>query len=277
MSNLRTPPSADIDTPEELLANAERHYSSSDINAMRAAVLEAMAALETFVSKKVFSSLDGKLDPLLVRWLETKTRMDFDSRLSILVPVALGRPIDIRGSLWQDYQVARSIRHRVVHAGARVSRERARFVIDTVYKWLAFLGSSVEIQVALLGLRRFFERQPSLTINNEREAVDLIVKYFSKSKAVDVLSEEVLSRSNFRPDVVLKFGPYTVVIEAKFSRGQNISYFVADITSQLSHMVDEYRAAVGAAVIFHKGEVDPAYRSIMVLQKGKLYILAIPV
>jgi hypothetical protein len=277
MARIQVPPSADINTPDELLANAERHYASTDLNAMRAAVLEAMAAFETFVQGKVFSSLEGKFDLALVSWLEKKTRTDFDSRLSVLAPVALGRPIDKQDALWRDYETARSIRHRVVHAGARVTREKARFVIDTVYKWLAFLGSSVEVQVALLGLKRFFERHPAPTINDEREAVDLVVKYFSKTKTAEIIRESYLPGSLFHPDVILKFGPYTVIIEAKFFKGQAIGSFIRDVTRQLTSLITEHQAASGAVVVFFKGQVDPAYKNILVLQDGKLFVLVIPV
>lgn len=273
----QTLPSANINTPEELLDNAERHYLSTDLNAMRAAVLEAMAALETYVTQKVFPALSGKLDPDFVKWLEKKTLMDFDSRLSDLAAFALGRRIDKNNTLWKDYKKVRGIRNKVVHGGARVSRQEGRFVLDTVYNWLAFLGSSVGVQAALLGLKNHIQKHPSLTITSEQEAVDLIVKYFSKSKASEVVSEGFLSGSRSRPDVVLKIGQFSVIIEAKFSKERIIGPFVTDITNELARIRDEYGAEVGAAIIFHKGEPDPMIRNIIVLQEGRLYILMIPV
>ena len=121
---------------------------------MRAAVLEAITALEAFVQSTVFASLNGKIDPLLIQWLEHKTKMDFDSRLSVLTPIAVGRSVDKSSTLWSDYKKAKGIRNKVTHSGVKVSAKDARFVIDTVYNWLAYLGSTLEIEVALMGLKR---------------------------------------------------------------------------------------------------------------------------
>jgi hypothetical protein len=57
---------------------------------MWAVALEAITALEVFVDRGVFSLLEEQVDPLLVRWLKQRTRTDFESRLSVLAPVALG-------------------------------------------------------------------------------------------------------------------------------------------------------------------------------------------
>nr|MBA3691953.1 hypothetical protein [Acidobacteriota bacterium] len=81
---------AQIHTPEELLDNAETLFATGNAKMMRAAVLEAITSLEAFVQTTVFSALNNKLDPLLVQWLQDKTKMDFDSRLSILTPIAVG-------------------------------------------------------------------------------------------------------------------------------------------------------------------------------------------
>ena len=94
-----TTPTADLHTPEELLDNAETLLASSNPKMMRAAVLEAITALEAYVQSVVFSALGTKLDSLLVQWLEDKTKMDFDSRLSVLTPVAVGQPIDKQSTL----------------------------------------------------------------------------------------------------------------------------------------------------------------------------------
>jgi hypothetical protein len=273
-----TPPSAKILTPDELLANAEKHWQSSDPNMMRAAVLEAIAALETFVYKRVFSSLRDKLNPLLVKWLEDKTRMDFDSRLAVLTPVAVGRPVDKREQLWKHYKDAKAIRNAVTHSGASVSREQARFVINTVYSWLAFLGSRVEVQVALIGLKRYFHRRVTIPIQSEHEAVDLIVRYFSKTKAAEILREPMVNRSQaFRPDIILRFGDYTVIIEAKFSQEERIQPLLDKVVEQVTSALYTLGASVGAAVIFYKGKLDSMYSGIHVFEDGRIYVLIVQV
>lgn len=269
-------PQPQINTPDELLAIAERYFASNDPTMMRAAVLEAMAALETFVQKKVFAALEGKLDPLLRKWLEEKTKMDFDSRLRVLAPVAMGRPVDTRDKLWQNYQEARGIRNRVTHAGIRVTQERARFVIDTVYRWLAFLGSSVELQVALVGLRDYFDRRQHLPIRNANDAVNVIIQYFSKARAAQITAQPNLPLAGQpRPDVTLTFGPYRVVIEAKFAQQRAIEQVISEALSQLRSLLLKLEATIGAVVIFYTGDLSDMYKDIRVLDEGRLYVLVI--
>jgi hypothetical protein len=152
-----TTPIADLHTPEELLDNAETLFAYNNPKMMRAAILEAITALESYVQAVVFSSLSEKLDPLLVQWLEDKTKMDFDSRLSVLTPVAVGQSIDKQSTLWTEYKRAKEIRNKVTHSGRKVSSTDARFVIDTVYKWLAYLGSTVELELALIRFKQYIE------------------------------------------------------------------------------------------------------------------------
>ena len=89
-------PKASLHTPEELLDNAETLFLSNNPKMMRAAILEAITALEAYVQSTIFPALNEKLDPVLVKWLEDKTRMDFDSRLSVLTPVVTEHEIDTR-------------------------------------------------------------------------------------------------------------------------------------------------------------------------------------
>jgi len=150
-------PVAELHTPEELLAGAEDLLASDNPVTRRAAVLEAITALESYVQATVFPAMSSKVDAVLVEWIERKTRVDFESRLTVLLPVATGRAIDKQSLLWQGYQKAKEIRNKVVHIGAKVSRSQARFVVDTVHDWLAYLGSTAELEVALIGLKRHID------------------------------------------------------------------------------------------------------------------------
>lgn len=118
--------SADLHSSEELLATAEALLALADPQMYRAAVLEAITALESYVSGTVFEQLALLMDPLLVKWLRDRTRMDFDSRLSVLAPVATGRPVDTASGLWQDYKTAKTIRNSVTHTPERASVTRGR-------------------------------------------------------------------------------------------------------------------------------------------------------
>jgi len=276
MTTKPNPQAIEIFTPDELLENAEGHYSANERNSTRAAVLEAMAALETYVHKRVFSALEVKIDQNLIKWIEDKTKTDFDSRVTNLASVALGCSINRNGQLWDELRKARTIRNRVVHQGAKVAIDEARFVIDTVYKWIEFLGSSVEVQVALLRLKRFFNNHPYLSIKNEQEAKDILKNYFRKTKFADINQESEISNLPGRPDVLLKIGSHSVIVESKLSGDTPISSFVSDVTDQLSRMMEMLNADTGAAILFYRGRFDPAYENILVLRDGKIFILVIP-
>jgi hypothetical protein len=133
------PDSAELHTPEELLAGALALLAETDQQLMRAAVLEATTALEAYVSRTVFGVLDTIPDPRLAKWLKEKTRSDFDTRLSVLLPVATGLKIDSASDLWNRYKRGRTIRNRVTHAGLRVSRQEALDVVTNAREWLAWL------------------------------------------------------------------------------------------------------------------------------------------
>ena len=150
-------PSADLHTPDELLAAADSLLASGDPLVSRAAVLEAITALEAFVHKTVFGLLERTYDPLLVTWLKARTQSDFESRLFVLTPVALGRPVDKASALWKDYAEAKAIRKKVTHTGKKVSQAEAAFVLATVRSWLAYLGSTAEVALALDGLKTYIE------------------------------------------------------------------------------------------------------------------------
>ena len=126
-------------TPEELLETAEELLSSGKENLYRAAILEAITALESQAQIQVFGSLSTKFDPLFVKWLEEKTKRDFDSRLNPLANVAMGLPVDKSTSLWERYKRSKNIRNEVTHSGTKVSYEDAAFVISTVQEWINYM------------------------------------------------------------------------------------------------------------------------------------------
>jgi hypothetical protein len=135
----------DAHTPEELLATAEWLLASDNPNGYRAAVLEAITALETYVRELIVVRLRVKVGDDLAGWLEQKTKMDFDARMSVLVPVATGLKVDLTSPLWNRYKIARDIRNKVVHAGAKATKASARSVISTVYEWLDYLKSMEQV------------------------------------------------------------------------------------------------------------------------------------
>ena len=259
-----TTPTADLHTPEELLDNAETLLASSNPKMMRAAVLEAITALEAYVQSVVFSALGTKLDSLFVQWLEDKTKMDFDSRLSVLTPVAVGQPIDKQSTPWKEYKDAKEIRNKVTHSGRKVSPADARSVISTVYKWLAYLGSTVELELALIGLKRYIEEN-GIKITSEREAISVLADYFGKTKAA-VSSQEVgvpLGTRKLRVDLILKFGSFTTLVETKFfSKEASARRRIADVVEQIKTYLAVTGITQSAAIIFQKGEIPEELESV---------------
>lgn len=135
-------------TPAELLETAERLFAADDPNMYRAAILEAITALEANVRDKAFPALQARVGDDLTKWLEEKTRMDFETRLGLFIPLATGLKVDKKDKLWNDYKKSKEIRNKVTHSGRKVSRVQARFVIDTVYEWIEYLNQAQETQRA---------------------------------------------------------------------------------------------------------------------------------
>jgi hypothetical protein len=133
-------------TPAELLETAERLYAIEDTKMYRAAILEAITALEAHVHARAFSALRAKLNEDLIEWLEEKTRMDFDTRLSVFVPLATGLRVDKKDRIWSDYKKAKKIRNEVTHSGSKVTKQQARSVINTVYEWIEYINQAQETQ-----------------------------------------------------------------------------------------------------------------------------------
>ena len=290
-------PIADLHTPDELLENAKTLLATKNPKMMRAAILEAITALEAFVQKTVFENLQGKLDPLLVIWLEDKTKMDFDSRLSVLTPVAIGKPINKESDLWENYKKSKSLRNRITHSGEIVSEDDAKFVIDTVHSWLAYLGRTVNLELALMQFRRYVEDN-NISIKSEKDANQLIIDYFGRTQAAQAEAEVPISIGNdfsFRADVILKFGDTRVVIEHKIWRSSQFAEYDLsnptihanssgfDINNPIYQVVSMISAtestntpiAQGAVIIFQSEEIPERFNLVQKLLDGKVYLLII--
>jgi hypothetical protein len=235
-------PTPDLHTPDELLANASAMYQSGNPKLFRGAILESITALEAFVQKTVFSSLRGKIDPLLVTLLEEKTRMDFDSRLSVLTPVATGLPINKSHKLWNDYKKAKEIRNKVVHSGRKVTENDVSSVMETVRDWLSYLSSTVEFETVLLDFKRWVEQNTALSIQNEAQATQLVIQFFQQINAASAALEVeiTIEGARRRADVVLDFGPRKVLVETRFLRD---SRNIGNVIDTAVGLVDQMRKA----------------------------------
>jgi len=220
---IATTPQSDLHSPAELLVAAHMLVDAGDVQLLRPAVLEAMTCLESYVKDVVFKALNSKLDALLVKWLEDKTRMDFDTRLQLLTPIATGHPITTQSNLWEHYKKAREIRNKVAHTGKRISREDASFVLHCVEDWLAYLVSSVGIELSLRRLKHHVESQ-QLRFQREEEVLALVCTYFSdkQSAASAFLTGEMIFGRSVGPDVTLIFGKYKIAVFAKLRGAKTI-------------------------------------------------------
>lgn len=132
-------------TPAELLETAEELFATKNQNMYRAAILEAITALEAKVRDKAFPALKERVGFDLTKWLEEKTRMDFDTRLGLFIPLMTGLKIDKKDKLWNDYKKAKEIRNKVTHSGVKVTESETRFVINTIYEWIEYLNQAQEV------------------------------------------------------------------------------------------------------------------------------------
>jgi len=281
MADLSLPP-PDLHSPKELLAVAEELLNAGDSRLYRAAILEAITALEAYVADRVFSSLGSKIDPLLVKWLEEKTRMDFDSRLDTFVPIAIGRTIDKQNHLWAQYKEAKEIRNKVTHSGRKVTREQAFSVVRTVLDWLAYLGSTVEVDLALIDLRRHLQQKgwgeegkqkgkfsPEITL------VEIVQEYFQSARSADVKSEFLIG-GKYRADLVLFFEQYSVLVETKVLRGSRFESGLQSAVTQISRMMTESRIS-RAAIIIGSRDVPKEYEKPQQLMDGQISVIGISI
>lgn len=207
---------ANLHTPDELLENAEAMLALKNPKMLRGAILEAITALEAYVQETIFANLENKLDPLLVKWLEEKTKMDFDTRLSILTPIATGVSINKQTDLWQAYKAAKEIRNKVTHSGKKVSEAEARHVVDTVYSWLSYLGKTAGLELELFKFKKYIESN-NIQVGSMEKSVELISDYFGRSMAAQAATNIIIGvgARRFEADVVLKFGEELAVVETK--------------------------------------------------------------
>lgn len=243
-------PNANIHTPEEILENAKILFETSNPRMMRAAILEAITALEAYVQYVVFLALGSKYPQPIVDLLDTKTRLDFDSRLSVLVPIATGLEIKTTSSLWVSYKKAKQIRNQVTHTGSKVSSKEAKFVINTVEEWLAYLASTAAMEIALVELKRYIETN-QIPVKTSKDAEQVIAEYFGRtSAAINKTQVPIDARKKMRVDVALKFQEKIVIIETKLLKEPPSSHLIERTVRQVEEYMNVSRVSTAAVVLF---------------------------
>ena len=185
--------------------------------------------------------------------------------------------MDRESQLWNDYKRAKEIRNRVTHIGRRVSRNEAKFVVQTVYKWLAFLGSTVEVELALQGLKIFIETS-STRIDSETEGSKLVRHYFRRTKSASLHSEPQLQGlSDERPDLILRFGDHTVLVEVKFLLEANLLVLLERAVLQTVSYLQQSGINRAALVVLCPQKIPEPYQKIRTLEDGRLSLVVIRV
>jgi len=169
--------------PEDLLENAKYLLELGERKAIRSVILESMTALEVYVHNKVFNILETKYDAAFVKWLKAKTRFNFDDRLGYITPFALNGDILAfkESELWRRYKNARELRNNATHMGIEILFEEAEKVYKTVYDWLAYLESSVGLE---LSLHEFKQTIVQSGISSVNDYLDLLNEFYLRSKTV---------------------------------------------------------------------------------------------
>jgi hypothetical protein len=275
-------------SPIDLLAGAEALLEKDDPHFNRAVVLEAISALEAYVGAIVFDSLEGTLNTALIDLLKQKTKMDFDSRLSVLVPVATGNIVEKNNTLWQDYKKARQIRNKVTHMGSVVTHEEAKFTVKTVYDWFSFLGSTAEIDNSFMGLKKTMENNPARFSSYETIEKE-ICKYFRITKGTDAKIGETITHTargesgqgslvKMEADIVVEIGNKKVVIEIKTHvahHPESIDALLKRATQQVKNLLYAGRFDKAVVLFICRSAIPDNYDKLIRDMGGRVSIIPV--
>ena len=271
---------AELLRPEDLLENAKYLLELREPKAIRAVVLESMTALEVYVHNKVFKILERKLDPMFIKWLKKKTDMNFDDRLGYITPFALNEDISKfrESDLWRRYKNARELRNDVTHKGIEVSFEEAEEVYKTIYDWLAYLESSVGLELSLYEFRQIIDRSEITSLD---DYFNLLNEFYVNSKAGFNLKSitQIKYPIETAYEYGLKFGQIIVSIDVKFSSGNILDFnnLVETLIGQTRIKLDNPNIDKAAIIIFHKGALPESFKFVRNFEDGRIYLIVIEV
>lgn len=206
--------------------------------------------------------------------------MDFDSRLSVLTPVATGLPIDKSSQLWDGYKKAKEIRNKVVHSGRKVTAADVELVMATVRDWLSYLGSTVELEAVLIALKRWVEQSSTISIENEAQANQLVARYFNRTAAAKTTVEVEINSGGrrHRADMILDFGPRKVLVETKFPRiANNVRNVIRDAVEQADALRKAANIGQACVIAFLRKRPDGVSEAVERHKGGEILSVAIEV
>ena len=115
-----------------------------------------------------------------------------------------------------------------------------------------------------------------MPINSEREASSLIANYFGQSKASSSSHEVSISygKRHLRADIVLEFGPYTVIVETKYGHGRD-TRLVKMRVEQTKVLMDAGGIVQGVVVIFQKADIPLGLDNVKKFHNGHVYSIVV--
>ncbi len=278
---------AQLHSPEDLLINATHLLNSKDSKAMRAVVLESMAALEVLVYNKIFNMLKNNLDPLYVKWLKDKTQMDFHSRLGVLTPIALNEDLaDFKESdLWRHYKEARNTRNEMIHRGKIISYQEAEKVYNTIYDWLVYLESSAALEIELLKLKNHLE-SIKFDLNDfllGEQILQMVRGFFTHSDVAN-MDWEYATEHQIHLDYVLKFGDINVVGVVKVFLGKDIEVneivytyleFARGFIEQINEKEELALIKKVILILLFNGDIPMIFQKIRKYDNNKIILMVV--
>ena len=240
--------------------------------------MEAISALEAYVGTVIFEALVQQHEESLVELLKQKTKMDFDSRLGVLVPLATGQAVDRGGELWQNYKKCKTIRNKVTHMGSVVSQEEARLTVKTVYDWLSFMGSTAEIDISMLSLKKSIERNPERYSSYESIEIE-IGRFFGVAKEASTFvgnCHKTPTGQVVESDIEVEIGNKKVVIEIKSIHDRfSIDLQLDRATSLVRKLVYTGRFDKGVVLLLCRSGIPQMYEELIRQDKGRISIVPV--
>lgn len=266
--------------PEDLLENAKYLLELRQQKAIRSVILESMTALEVYIHNKVFQILEIEYDRVFAKWLKDKTNLNFDDRLGYVTPFALDEDIEAfrQSDLWRRYKIARELRNDVTHKGIDVSYEDANNVYKTVYDWLAYLESSVGLELSLYEFKQKILHSGRFSIDSYLQ--HLTTFFFSSKVGFNLKS---YNQINYPTDLTfdwgLKFGQIVVSLGTLTAEGT-----INDFNSLIERVIEETKIKLdnpnidkAALIIFYNGEIPETFEFVRHYEDRKIYFVAIEI
>lgn len=273
-------PTATFHSPEELLQTAREILAAGNPKMYRGAILESLAALEAFVQRTVFPALEARFTKDFSEWLKDKTKMDFDSRLSVLAPIATGVAMEKKSPLWSIYKQTRELRKGVVHNSQKVTKKEVEAVLKNTSDWMAYLGRTIELQTALFDLKLWVESQPTLVILTPLDAEQIVAQFFTRSKAANATLNKVftIDGRRYEADAILEFGSRQVLVESKFIKHRkHFQQALDNAIRVVTHLRYVSKIRQACVIVFAAWKEDDVPEIVEKHQGGDIYSVVIRV